>query len=139
MPPSNRTIKVEIDGHKIDTGIFNPEKDNSCLIIYCSGFPGNIETSKKIASSFAQLGYYTVYFDYRGIRNSEGTLDFVSQVYDLKAVITQVKENESIDRIIVTGHGYGGRVAICTAANDIRVDGCYRQGQERTNRTKGIF
>ena len=124
MQPTTHTISAKIDGYKIDTGLFKPDNENSYLIIYCSGFPGNIKTSKKIAFSFAQLGYKTVYFDYRGIGNSEGKLDFVSQIDDLKALVTQVKENEPIDRVIVVGHGYGGRVAICTTADDNRIDGC---------------
>lgn len=124
MPPIHQTLEIDSDGYKLDTGLFYPDTIKSHLIIYCNGFPGNIKTSRKIASSFTQLGYISLYFDYRGIRNSEGELDFVSQVNDLKAVLSHVKENESINRVIVVGHGYGGRVAICTTADDNRIDGC---------------
>lgn len=100
------------------------KKDKQDTIIYCCGFPGNIETSKKISQAFSQKGYASMYFDYKGIRESEGMLDFVSQVDDLKSVITYAKNNEGLGRIIVVGHGFGGRVALCTTAFDNRVDGC---------------
>ena len=124
MAPIHHSLEIDCEGYKLDTGLFNPEIESPYIIIYCSGFPGNIQTSRKIAASFAQLGYNSVYFDYRGIRNSEGELDFVSQVDDLKVVLTYVKEIESFDRVIVVGHGYGGRLAICTAADDDRIDVC---------------
>ena len=119
-------VEIICNGFKLSAGIFMPveKKEKQDAIIYCSGFPGSIETSKKISKSFSQKGYASIYFDYKGIRDSEGTLDFVSQVDDLKAVITYTESVEGLGRIIVVGHGFGGRVTICTAASDNRVDGC---------------
>lgn len=91
-------------------------------LIYCSGFPGNDKTSSKITKALSGEGYIVLWFNYKGIRDSEGELDFVSQVDDLKAAIDYLKSREEVsDVIAVIGHCYGGRVAIRVAAEDQRV------------------
>lgn len=91
-------------------------------LVYCSGFPGNDKTSSKIAEALSGEGYVALWFDYKGVRGSEGELDFVSQVDDLKAAIDYLKSREEVsDKIAVIGHCYGGRVAIRAAAEDQRI------------------
>jgi pimeloyl-ACP methyl ester carboxylesterase len=123
----SKHFKVSSNGYELDTGMFNPAEDakSKGVIIYCCGFPGDINTSKKISYSFSQLGYMSYYFDYRGIRKSEGTLDFIKQVDDLQSIVSFIQEtSSSTSKIIVVGHGFGGRVAICASAIDERIDGC---------------
>jgi len=91
-------------------------------LVYCCGFPGSDKSSLKIAEALSGGDYVALWFDYRGIRDSEGELDFVSQVDDLKAALDYLESRDGVsDRIAVVGHCYGGRVAICAAAEDHRI------------------
>jgi dienelactone hydrolase len=98
-----------------------PEKKVPGLI-YCSGFAGYKKSRKKIIQGLCRSGYAVFTFDFRGIRKSEGMLDFAAQVDDLKAAITYLQSRKEVnDRIIVVGMCLGGAVAICTAAQDQRI------------------
>ena len=92
-------------------------------LIYCSGFAGYKKSRMKIIQGLCNSGDYVVFtFDFRGIRKSEGKLDFAAQVDDLKAAITYLQSRKEVDdRIIVVGMCLGGAVAICTAAQDQRI------------------
>jgi len=92
-------------------------------LIYCSGFPGDKESALKIAKGLSDGGYYVLEFDFRGIRESEGELDFASQVDDLKAGLTYFETRKEVNKewIGVVGHCYGGMMAIVTAAKDLRI------------------
>jgi dienelactone hydrolase len=118
-------IQITINGSTLDAGFFKPTgaEKIQITVIYCPGFPGNITTSRKISEAFSQKGYSSIYFDYRGIRASEGTLNFIEQVDDLKAIVSYAKDSIK-GKVVVVGHGFGGRLAICTTASDLRIDGC---------------
>jgi len=91
-------------------------------LVYCSGFPGDNKSSMKIAEALSGGDYVALWFDYSGIRDSEGELDFVSQVDDLKAALDYLESREEVgDKIAVIGHCYGGRAAVCAAAEDQRI------------------
>lgn len=92
-------------------------------LIYCSGFPGDKESAVKIAKGLSDGGYSVLEFDFRGIRESEGELEFGSQVDDLKAALTYLETRKEVNRelIGVVGHCYGGMIAIVTAAKDLRI------------------
>ncbi len=91
-------------------------------LIYCSGFAGYKKSRKKIIQGLCHSGYVVFTFDFRGIRKSEGKLDFAAQVDDLKAAITYLQSRKEVDdTIIVVGMCVGGAVAICTAAQDQRI------------------
>ncbi len=76
----------------------------------------------KIAKALSEGGYAALWFDYRGIRASEGELNFLFQIDDLKAAVDLLgTQREIADNIAVIGHCFGGRVAICTAAEDPRI------------------
>jgi len=108
-------------GCRLKGGLFVPraaEERRLPGLIYCCGFPGSDESSRKIAEAFSREGYVTLWFDYRGIRESEGEIDFVSQVDDRARLESREEVN---DQIVVVGHCYGGRVAIRAVAEDQRV------------------
>lgn len=91
-------------------------------LIYCSGFAGYKKSRKKIIQGLCHSGYVVFTFDFRGIRKSEGKLDFAAQVDDLKAAITYLLSRKEVnDTIIVVGMCLGGAVTICTAAQDQRI------------------
>ena len=91
-------------------------------LVYCCGFPGSDNSSRKIAEALSGGDYVSVWFDYRGVRDSEGELDFVSQIDDLNATVDYLVSREEVnDKIVLVGHCYGGRVAIRAAAEDQRI------------------
>ena len=92
-------------------------------LIYCSGFPGDKESALKIAKALSDGGYSVLEFDYRGIRESEGEVDFTSQVDDLKSALTYLETRKEVKKelIGVVGHCYGGMIGIVTAAKDLRI------------------
>jgi len=91
-------------------------------LIYCSGFPGS-EQCFRIAKALSDGGYAVLKLNYRGIRESEGEVDFASQVDDVKAGLTYLETRVEINReqIGIVGHSAGGSVAILTAASDLRI------------------
>jgi len=91
-------------------------------LIYCSGFAGYKKSRKRIIQGLCRSGYVVFTFDFRGIRKSEGKLDFAAQVDDLKAAVTYLLSRKEVDdTIIVVGMCIGGAVAVCTAAQDQRI------------------
>jgi len=91
-------------------------------LIYCSGFAGYKKSRRKIIQGLCRSGYVVFTFDFRGIRKSEGELDFAAQVNDLQAAVTYLLTRKEVDdRVIVIGMCIGGAVAICTAAQDQRI------------------
>ena len=92
-------------------------------LIYCSGFAGYKKSRQKIIQGLCSGGYVVFTFDFRGIRESEGELDFAAQVNDLQAAVTYLLSRKEIDnKIIVIGMCIGGAVTICTAAQDQRIN-----------------
>ena len=112
-------------GYRLRAGLFIPTASADRRLpglVYCCGFPGSDTTSRKIAEGLSRNDYVSLWFDYKGIRESEGELDFVSQVDDVKAAIDYLASRTEVgDRIVVIGHCYGGRVAIRAAAEDPRI------------------
>jgi len=104
---------------------FVPESVKKPLpsLVYCSGFPGDWDSAVKIAEGLSNGGYCALAFDFRGIRESEGEVDFASQIDDLKAALTYLETIPEVnkDSIGVVGHCMGGQVALVTAAKDPRV------------------
>jgi dienelactone hydrolase len=113
------------NGYKLDGIISIPKgaiEKKVPGLIYCSGFAGYKKSRQKIVQGLSRSGYIVFTFDFRGIRKSEGTLDFAAQVDDLKAAITYFLSRKEINnKIIVVGMCLGGAVAICTAAQDQRI------------------
>lgn len=92
-------------------------------LIHCSGFPGDKKSVLKIAEALSDGGYSVLEFDFRGIRESEGELDFASQVDDLKSALTYLETRKEVNKELVgvVGHCYGGMIGIVTAAKDLRI------------------
>lgn len=92
-------------------------------LIYLSGFPGDKESALKIAKALSDGGYSVLEFDFRGIRESEGEVDFSSEVDDLKAALTYLETRKEVNKewVGVVGHCMGGAVAIVAAAKDTRI------------------
>jgi dienelactone hydrolase len=118
-------IWLNSGGCRLKGGLFIPKAAADRRLpglIYCCGFPGSDKSSQKIAEALSRDNYVSVWFDYKGVRESEGELNLVSQVDDLKAAVDYLESREEIgDKIVVVGHCFGGRVAIRVAAEDQRI------------------
>lgn len=125
MMSDSEDIWLNSGGCRLKAGLFKPRAAADRRLpglVYCCGFPGSDKSSRKIAEAFSGGGYASVWFDYRGVRESEGELDFVSQVDDLEAAVDYLQSREEVgDKIAVVGHCYGGRAAIRAAADDQRI------------------
>jgi hypothetical protein len=92
-------------------------------LIYCCGFPGSEQHILRIAKALSHGGYSVLSLNYRGFRESEGEVDFASQVDDVKAGLTYLETRMEVNRelIGIVGHSAGGALAIGTAAQDLRI------------------
>ncbi|TCS93489.1 alpha/beta hydrolase [Hazenella coriacea] len=98
------------------------ESSSSSIIIMCHGFTSN-KTSKgrfdRFASTFHQLGYSVLVFDFSGCGESDtDQLTIAKQIDDLQAAIAFVKSRE-YHEIALYGHSLGSRVCLECYTPDI--------------------
>ncbi len=102
------------------------ERRPAFLILHGFGGSKNGEGSEFPARLFAELGYLTLRFDYRGCGDSEGERAFIlclDQVEDTKNALTYMASRPDVDgdRIGLIGSSFGGAVAAYTGGVDPRV------------------
>lgn len=103
------------------------EDQKSPAVVLCHGFAGIKEVLlPPFAEAFAQNGFVSLVFDYRGFGASEGErgrLFYPEQVRDIRNAITYLQSVPGVDsdRIGLWGTSYGGANAIACAAEDSRV------------------
>ncbi len=88
------------------------------------GLPGGPDQISGIATLLAQAGFAVLTFDFRGFRQSDGIFSLAGEIEDAKVAITHLLESElTIDSWSgIYGASYGGAVAVCTVAQDPRVN-----------------
>ncbi len=114
--------------------------------IFLHGYPGN-ERSLDVAQRLRQLGWNTVYFNYRGAWGAEGEFSFLNSEADVQAVIEHLslKENAQqlrIDptRISLIGHSMGGHMAIAGILDNPKVRCAIAyDGANMGIRSQGLF
>lgn len=101
------------------------------LIIICHGFTstriGVDRLFVKTAQALVKLGFAVLRFDYAGCGESEGEYgenEFACFIDQTKEVISYGRKLPNIDQNAITliGHSLGGAVAVCTAADDERIN-----------------
>lgn len=88
------------------------------------GFPGSPDQTSGVARKLAEAGFAVLTFDFRGFRNSDGIFSLSGEIKDAKAAITHLIDSDiTIDSWCgVYGASYGGAVAMCSLAEDKRVN-----------------
>lgn len=101
------------------------------VVINLHGNPGGrIRPELPLATSLAQHGVATFWFNYSGIWGNQGDYSFSSSVADLRAAVDFLRSADAKDRlglgeapIVLFGYSMGSAVAIVGAAGDDRVAG----------------
>ena len=88
------------------------------------GLPGGPDQVGGVATRLAEAGFAVLTFDFRGFRRSEGVFRLAGEIEDAKAAISHLLDSSlTMDSWVgVYGASYGGAVAVCTVAQDPRVD-----------------
>jgi fermentation-respiration switch protein FrsA (DUF1100 family) len=88
------------------------------------GIPGGPDQVSGVATRLAQAGFAVLTFDFRGFRQSEGLFRLAGQIDDAKMAIGHLLDWElTIDYWSgVYAASWGSAVAICTLAQDTRVN-----------------
>ncbi len=88
------------------------------------GLPGGPDQISGVATRLAQAGFAVLTFDFRGFRQSDGLFTLSGQIKDARQAITHLLESDfTIESWSgVYAASWGAAVAICTLAEDSRID-----------------
>jgi alpha/beta superfamily hydrolase len=124
-------VTLTVDGLKIAGEIFYPplKTTRSPALIICHGIPsGNAkDPSDKgypaVAEQFADLGFISMIFNFRGAGESEGNFDIFGWTRDLAAALDYISKLKEVDKnhISVMGFSGGAMVSIYVTARDKRI------------------
>ena len=103
------------DGERIHAWICSPRKSPAAgAVLVCHGNAGNIEVRMPLAEGFAEMGFASLLFDYRGygassgVPGEEGTYRDAEAAYDLLAG----KLGFGALPVVVYGESLGGAIAV---------------------------
>jgi pimeloyl-ACP methyl ester carboxylesterase len=106
-------MKTNIKGIEINYKQYgNPEGKN---IVLLHGWGQNIQMMEPIGNNLSN--YYITILDLPGFGNSSEPSDALT-IYDYKEILRKFLENLKIKNTIIMGHSFGGRIAICYAAEE---------------------
>ncbi len=93
-------------------------------IVKFHGLPGSSDQISGAATHLAEAGFAVLTFDFRGFRESDGYFELSGQIKDAKNAITHLLESElTLDNWSgVYAASWGAAVAVCTLAEDSRID-----------------
>lgn len=126
---NKRDVIVTVDGLKLAGELYVPGNNIPYpTVCICHGVPSGITEPgdggyPALAERISQAGFTTLFFNFRGSRNSEGNFDIGGWLRDLKAVIDYLWQQFEVDRtqLALVGNSAGAAVSVCTAAKDKRV------------------
>ena len=84
-------------------------------IVLLHGWGQNIQMMEPIGNNLSN--YYITILDLPGFGNSSEPSDALT-IYDYKEILRKFLENLNIENPIIMGHSFGGRIAICYAAEE---------------------
>ncbi len=126
-----REVEFYSEGAKIIGDLYLPvacsDGDKFPAVVLCHGFSGIREILlPSYAEAFAEAGYVSLVFDYRGFGDSEGERGRLipsEQIVDIRNAMTFIESLKEVDgsRIGLWGTSFGGANAITTASIDDRV------------------
>ena len=100
-------------------------------LVLCHGFPSgprgalvSAETYPHLADRLAaEAGWTVLSFNFRGTGESEGNFSLGGWMADLGVAVDHLLAEEGVTGVWLAGFSTGGSLAICTAAEDQRVNG----------------
>jgi dipeptidyl aminopeptidase/acylaminoacyl peptidase len=119
---------IHVDGLKLPASIFFPEVSPSPALCLCHGIPAGTynptdEGYSVLAQRFANAGFATMIFNFRGAGGAEGNLDMAGWTRDLQAAIDHLHNLKEIDtsRLFLAGSSAGAAISVFSAAHDTRI------------------
>ncbi|MCP3682602.1 MAG: hypothetical protein GY861_07930, partial [bacterium] len=98
-------FSIIVDDIKLVGELFCPSKmDNTNPVLcICHGIPAAVSDPNDrgyplLAEKFAEAGFITCIFNFRGCGESEGNLDLLDWTRDLDAIITYLSGIEKVDK-----------------------------------------
>ena len=126
-----KELYLELEGIKLKGEIYFPDIGSApyptlCL---CHGLPrGRLSAPgdggyPALAAKFADSGFLTVIFNFRGAGESEGNFDMLGWTKDLEAVLDSIFSMDEVkgDSVSLIGFSAGAAAAIYVAARDQRI------------------
>ncbi|MFA5055430.1 MAG: alpha/beta fold hydrolase [Dehalococcoidia bacterium] len=122
-------VYFQSDGLKLKGQLFIPDATPCPVLCLCHGMPrsGTADPNDRgyagLAERFAEEGFLTVIFNFRGSGESEGNFDIRGWARDLKVVLNHIYNMKEADRrkIFMMGFSAGAAVSIYVAAQDKRI------------------
>jgi len=118
-----RRVVFRPDGLTLSGHVIIPD-DPTLLAVLCHGIPGSAprdaadEGYAGFARALADAGFGAFWFDFRGVRGTEGEFSIAGWCHDLEAALDAIDDDAEIGGIprVALGSSAGGAVAIATAA-----------------------
>ncbi|MDD5093249.1 MAG: alpha/beta fold hydrolase [Dehalococcoidia bacterium] len=123
-------FSLDVDNLKIVGEVYYPTqtKERQPALCICHGIPGsspvlNDRGYPLLAERFANEGFITCIFNFRGCGESGGNLDLLGWTRDLTAVIDYLAQLKKVDRsrIALMGFSGGAAASVYVTAHDKRV------------------
>jgi putative redox protein len=100
-------------------------------LVFCHGFPEAPLDARQSAGTFPELmdriaqemGWAALTFTFRGCGDSEGDFSLLGWLRDLRAAVDHLVASVELEGVWLAGTSTGGSLAICEAAEDLRVRG----------------
>lgn len=126
---NKENVCFDSDGLKLKGQLFFPGRTHYPVLCLCHGMPrgGTADPNDRgyagLAERFAEEGFLTVVFNFRGAGESEGNFDILGWTEDLKAVLKYIYTMNKTDtkNISLMGFSAGAAVSIYVAAQDKRI------------------
>jgi alpha/beta superfamily hydrolase len=122
-------VYFKSDGLKLKGQLFVPDVTPRPVLCLCHGMPrgGTADPNDRgyagLAERFAEEGFLTVIFNFRGAGESEGNFDIRGWTRDLKVVLDHIYKMKEVNqsKIALMGFSAGAAVSIYIAAHDQRI------------------
>jgi uncharacterized protein len=123
---------ISSDGLKLSAHVAEPRGGGPApALVLCHGFPSGPRGAASSAGTFPELAdrvareanWIALAFNFRGTGPSEGDFSVPGWLTDVRAAVDALEARPDVRGVWVAGVAEGGTLAICEAADDLRVRG----------------